>query len=157
MEFLLYLSTQSMDIYKLMANRIQVVENSQICRTYEIFGFYEPKTNTMSICTDKIKEYPNLKFNINQTLVHESVHYAQACKARKENLGIFSTFRSFTNRDFSSLGIPRSAMVLSREKQNDLQRAGAINPTTQHIEREAFWLEDSPVQTKKMIMKHCID
>lgn len=146
-----------MDIYKLMANRVQVVENSQVCRTYNIFGFYEPQENKLSICTAKIKQYPNIKFNINQTLVHESVHYAQACKARKERKSVFSIFRSIiTNRDFSPLGIPRGAMVLSREKKDGLQKAVAINPMNQQIEHEAFWLEDSPVQTKKMIMKHCI-
>lgn len=158
MEFLLYLSTQSMDIYKLMSNKTRVVENSEFCSQYDIFGFYEAKQNELSICTDKIKQYPNVRFNINQTLVHESVHFAQACKSKNEKLNIFSFFKSlFANDYFSPFGIPKHDMPLSKEKLDSLQKAVAINPNAEDVEHEAFWLEDNPTETKKMIMKYCIN
>jgi hypothetical protein len=158
MEFLLYLSTQSMDMYKLMSNKIQVVENSEVCQQYDIFGFYEARLNQLSICTDKIKQYPNVRFNINQTLVHESVHYAQSCKSRNEKRNIFSFFKSlFSNDYFSPFGIPKSEMRLSKQKLVSLRQAVVINPSTEDVEHEAFWLEDNPTETKKMIMKYCID
>ena len=56
MEFLLYLSTQQMDVYKMVSNKVRVVENAPVCRKYDIFGFYDTATKVLTICTSKIKK-----------------------------------------------------------------------------------------------------
>ena len=41
MEFLLYLSPQSTEIYQMISRRIRVVENTPICRKYDIYGWFD--------------------------------------------------------------------------------------------------------------------
>ena len=41
------------------------------------------------MCTDKIASKPNLKYNVNMTLFHESVHIAQACKQNMKEIKPF--------------------------------------------------------------------
>lgn len=131
-----------MDIYKIISERTRVVENSAICRKYDIFGFYDPKINQLSMCTAKIKEFTNIKFNVNETFLHENVHLAQACKGR--------------NNEFSAFNISQSTMILPVEKQKYFQKAISFNPNQKQIEQEAFWMENSPDKVKYVIKKYCL-
>ena len=55
MEFLLYLSPASQEIYQMISRKVMVVENTPICRKHDIFGFFDSKKNIMTFCTSKIK------------------------------------------------------------------------------------------------------
>ncbi|QPX48200.1 hypothetical protein PQC13_gp235 [Synechococcus phage S-SRM01] len=141
MEFLLYLSTQQMDVYKIVSQKVRVVENSSVCKKYSVFGFYSSTQKTLSICTDKIKSYQNVEKNVNETLMHESVHVAQSCKTK---------FRHLT-----SFGINPSSMPLSYYKEADLKKVIAFDRNLKNIDREAFWMEDKPEKVKYVVQRYC--
>ena len=141
MEFLLYLSTQQMDVYKMVSNKVRVVENAPVCKKYDIFGFYDTATKVLAICTSKIKQSSDPQTNVNETLMHESVHVAQSCKTR------------FTFLD--SFGINPSFMSLSYQKEQDLKKVIAFDSRLNYIDREAFWMEDKPEKVKYVLQKYC--
>lgn len=141
MEFLLYLSTQQMDVYKLVSKKVRVVENSSICRKYDVFGFYNAPQKTLSICTNKIKSYPNFEKNVNETLLHESVHVAQSCK---------TNFRYLTH-----FGIDASSMYLNSQKKADLKKVIAFDARLKYVDMEAFWMEDKPEKVRYVVRKYC--
>jgi len=142
MEFLLYLSPQSQEIYNLISQRVRVVENAPVCRKYDIYGFYELSKNTLVFCTDKIKSHNNIEYDVNETLLHESVHVAQACKAGS---GYISAF-----------GISKSHMPLIERRRIDINSAVRISgEEIRHIEHEAFWMEDKPDKVKYVVQKYC--
>ena len=41
MDFLFYLSPQSMEIYQMVSRKIRVVENTPICRKHDIYGWFD--------------------------------------------------------------------------------------------------------------------
>jgi hypothetical protein len=141
MEFLLYLSTQQMDVYKLISKKVRVVENAPICRKYDIFGFYSSEQKVLTMCTETIKKFPNLYVNTNETLMHESVHVAQSCKS---GFAFLDPFR-----------ISSSLMSLSYQKENDLKKVIAFDPRLKDADREAFWMEDKPEKVKYVVQKYC--
>lgn len=142
MEFLIYLSTIGKDIYTLISQKVRVVENSPICRQHEIYGWYDSATNSLSICTDRIKSGPDVKYYINETLFHEAVHVAQDCKAQ--------------GRDwYVPFGINPSQMKLSPRRIADLNTATRRYPNMRAIEHEAFWMEDKPGKVKYVLKKYC--
>ena len=110
MEFLLYLSTQGLDIYNMISKKVLVVENTPICRKHDIYGWYQSNTKTMTLCTDRIKSGPDPTHYINETLYHESVHVAQTCK----------------NGHLKSFGISLSDMPISNNRKNDIKNAVSI-------------------------------
>lgn len=141
MNFLLYLSPDGMDIYNMVSKKIRVVENAPICRKYDIFGFYNAPQKTLTMCTNKIQTYSNVEKNVHETLMHESAHVAQSCKTNFRHL--------------APLGINPSNMYLNYQRENDLKKAIAFNPSLKNIDREAFWMEDKPNQVKYVLKKYC--
>jgi len=141
MEFLLYLSPDGQSIYNMVSKKVQVVENAPICRQYDIFGFYSASKKTLTFCTDKIKTYGNVEYNVFETLLHESTHVAQSCK------GNFQELRPF--------GINSSSMYLNGRREKDLQKVIAYDRNLKQIDREAFWMEDKPEKVKYVIQKYC--
>ncbi len=142
MEFLLYLSPQSQEIYNLISQRVRVVENAPVCRQYDIYGFYELSKNTLVFCTDKIKSRNNIEYDVNETLLHESVHVAQSCKAGR---GYVSAF-----------GISKSHMPLTERRRIDINSSVKISgESIRNIEHEAFWMEDKPDKVKYVVQKYC--
>jgi hypothetical protein len=140
MEFLLYLSPQSTEIYQMISRRIRVVENTPICRKHDIYGWFNVIEKTMTICTDRIISNNNSKYYINETLLHESVHIAQYCK----------------NNSLTPLGISNSQIQLSSRRNQDIESAVKISgPLVRQIEREAFWMEDKPNEVKYVLKKYC--
>jgi len=141
MEFLLYLSPDGHSIYNMVSQKVRVVENAPICKKYDIFGFYNAPKKVLTICTDKIKTYGNVKNHVSETLLHESTHVAQSCK---------------TNfRDLVEFGINPSIMYLSNQKENDLKKVISFDYRLKQIDREAFWMEDKPNQVKYVLKKYC--
>ena len=141
MEFLLYLSPDGQSIFNMVSKKVQVVENAPICRQYDIFGFYSASKKTLTFCTDKIKTYGNVEYNVFETLLHESTHVAQSCK------GNFQELRPF--------GINSSSMYLNGRREKDLQKVIAYDRNLKQIDREAFWMEDKPEKVKYVIQKYC--
>jgi hypothetical protein len=142
MYFLLYLSPEGTEIYNMISRKVRVVENTPICRKYDIFGWYNNTTKTMVFCTDKIVSKGNPKYYVNETLFHESAHVAQACK---QNM-----------KEVKPLGISSSKMYLSDVRKNDLKVSAMINGSSIiPIEREAYWMEDKPSQVKYILQKYC--
>jgi hypothetical protein len=142
MEFLLYLSPDGRDIYNLISQTVRVVENTPICRKYDIYGWYDANTKTMIFCTDRIKSGPNPQNYINETLFHESVHVAQSCKNKMT--GIFP------------LGISLQLMPLSDRRKADLGKTiKEYNNSHLRVEHEAFWMEDKPDKVKYVLQKYC--
>tara|TARA_R110000868_G_scaffold288416_1_gene548713 strand:+ start:223 stop:648 length:426 start_codon:yes stop_codon:yes gene_type:complete len=140
MDFLFYLSPQSMEIYQMVSRKIRVVENSPICKKHDIYGWFDIAKKTMNICTDRIVSRDNVKYYINETLLHESVHLSQYCK----------------NKSLTPLGILSSNMNLSDRRRQDVESAvKLIGPSIRQIEMEAFWMEDKPNEVKYVMKKYC--
>jgi hypothetical protein len=141
MDFLLYLSPESTEIYQMISRRIRVVENTPICRKYDIYGWFNVNEKTMTICTDRIVSRGDHRYYVNETLLHESVHIAQYCK----------------NKSLIPLGIASSQLQLSSRRNQDVESAVRISgPSVRQIEREAFWMEDKPNEVKYVVKKYCL-
>jgi len=125
----------------MVSNKVRVVENAPICKKYDIFGFYDSAKRVLTMCTDTLKKFENLHINVNETLMHESVHVAQSCKTR------------FTFLD--SFGINPSFMPLSYQKEQDLKKVITFDSRLKYIDREAFWMEDKPEKVKYVLQKYC--
>jgi hypothetical protein len=143
MEFLLYLSPAGRDIYNLISQKVQVSENTPICRQYNIYGWYDSRKNNMVVCTDKIKSTSSsLSESIDETIFHESVHIAQDCKS----------ISGYTEK----FGISIAQMPLNERRQNDVRSAIAIvGQENYRIEHEAFWMEDKPDKVRYVLQKYC--
>lgn len=144
MEFLLYLSSQSSEIYQMISQKVRVAENTPVCRKYNIFGFFDSSRKEFSICTNKIKSFGdyNLKGNIEATFLHESTHVAQACKTKQNVLEPF--------------GISPSIMKLSSSQHADLRKVIAFDSRLKYVDMEAFWMEDKPDKVKYVVQKYCL-
>jgi hypothetical protein len=141
MDFILYLSPESTEVYQMISRRIRVVENTPICRKYDIYGWFNMNEKTMSICTDRIISRGESEYYVNETLLHESVHIAQYCK----------------NKSLTPLGIASSQLQLSSRRNQDVESAvKMLGPSVRQIEREAFWMEDKPNEVKYVVKKYCL-
>ena len=142
MDFLLYLSPEGMEIYNMISKKIRVVENTPICQKYDIFGWYQNTSREMIFCTNRIVSKGNPEYYVNETLFHESVHIAQACK---KNM-----------KEIFPLGLSSSSTPLSRNKSNDLLKSIRISgQQIVSIEREAYWMEDKPDKVVYVLKKYC--
>lgn len=141
MEFLLYLSSQSSEIYQMVSQKVRVVENTPICRNRHIFGYFDSSKKLLSVCTNRIKSYGNMEHSLAETILHESVHVAQACK--------------INNGYLEPLGISSSTMNLDSRRKNDLERTIANDPRLRYIDMEAYWMEDKPEKVKYVVQKYC--
>ena len=141
MEFLLYLSPEGQSIYDLIRQKVKVVENTPLCRQYDIFGFYSAPKKTLTFCTSKIKTHGDVENFVLETLLHEGTHVAQSCK------GNF--------RDLVRFGIDPNTMYLSNRREQDLKKVIAFDYRLRLIDREAFWMEDKPDQVKYVLKKYC--
>lgn len=141
MEFLLYLSTQNMEIYKIISQKIRVVENTQICKKEKIYGWFDVNTKTLTFCTTRIVSTGNPTEYINKTILHESVHLAQACKM---NMAYIEPF-----------GIYKKDMPLSSNKLQDVENSVNMASSSYQVEHEAYWMEDKPDKVKYVLQKYC--
>lgn len=144
MEFLLHLSPVGKDIFHLLSRHIRFEENAAVCRKHEVYGWYDSRTNVMTIGTDRVKRGPDSAYYFNETLFHEAVHVAQDCKARK------------TGQWYAPFGINPSKMKLSERRRADLNTATKMHPENRAIEHEAFWMEDKPEKVRYVLKKYCL-
>lgn len=143
MDFIAYLNPIEAQVYVMASKRARIVENSAVCKTYDIFGFFRTTTRELSICTSRIKRHSSWSQSqsIKQTLMHESVHLAQACKSRFRHL--------------EPLGISRKSMTLSDDRLDSLRKVLAFDPRLLNVDYEAFYLEDKPEKVKYVVRKYC--
>lgn len=136
MDFLFYLTPTSQELLKIATKiKYNILENSEICRTYkELFGYNQSKN--FIICTNNIKNMISpVKYYINETVYHESVHVAQTCKG-------------------GPLGIKN--IYLSNQKLNDVARSVNYNKDAFTYEVEAYYLEDKPDKVLSYVKKYCM-
>jgi aspartate ammonia-lyase len=135
MEFLLYLTPIGQEIMsKIMLKNYRVLENSAYCRNKEVFGGIDgPK---FIICTNNIKNSISpVQHYINETVYHEAVHVAQAC--RKKPLKIDNA-------------------TLDQYKLNDVVRSVKASKNGYYVyETEAYYLEDKPERVLYYVNKYC--
>ena len=133
MEFLLYLTPVGRQIISTIIQRnYNVKENAPICRNKEIMGTVQ--TPNFVICLNNIKNGVSpVDYYVNETVYHEAVHVAQACK--KKPLGV--------------------NVALDPYKMNDVVRSVKIGNSYPVYESEAYFLEDKPEQVLYFLKKFC--
>jgi hypothetical protein len=135
MDFLFYLSPVGQQILSnVMLKNFKVQENAPMCKKYkELFGI--TTQGKFIVCTDNIKNTISpVDYYVNETVYHEAVHVAQACKR-------------------GPLGIKNPH--LSPEKLNDVKRSTKYNKDAFTYEVEAYYLEDKPEEVLSYIKKYC--
>lgn len=138
MEFLLYLTPQAKDILnQIYKAKYSVKENVEFCSNKDIFGYVDHGKKFV-ICTKNIKESGfDVKFYINETIYHESVHVSQFCNGYKP------------------FGIAIKDMPLPPNKLKDIKKSLKTSTSSARIEHEAYWMEDKPDKVKYVLKKYC--
>jgi len=132
-QFLLYLTPIGQQIVSsIMQRNYNIKENAPICRNRQLMGVLQ--SPNFVICLNNIKNGVSpVDYYVNETVYHEAVHVAQACKGNK--LGI----------DFS----------LSSYKRNDVVNSVKVGGSYPVYESEAYFLEDKPEQVLYYLKKFC--
>ena len=132
-QFLLYLTPTGQQIVSsIMQRNYNIKENAPICRNKELMGIVQ--TPNFVICLNNIKNGVSpVDYYVNETVYHEAVHVAQACKNGK-------------------LGVNVS---LDPYKMNDVIRSTKIGNAYPVYESEAYFLEDKPEQVLYYLKKFC--
>jgi hypothetical protein len=132
-QFLLYLTPTGQQIVSsIMQRNYNIKENAPICRNKELMGIVQ--TPNFVICLNNIKNGVSpVDYYVNETVYHEAVHVAQACKN-------------------GPLGVNVS---LDPYKMNDVVRSVKIGGAYPVYESEAYFLEDKPEQVLYYLKKFC--
>jgi hypothetical protein len=141
MDYIPYLSPSSIEIHQLAIQKARIIEDGEPCRRYDIFGFFDAVKREITICTTRINGHLNPASIINETLLHETVHLAQACKTGFKGLSAF--------------GVKTSMMPLSASKEASLRAVIAFDRRLSHIDREAFFMESRPDLARYVLRKYC--
>jgi len=133
MEFLLYLTPVGQEIISaIMQRNYNIKQNAPICRNKELMGIVQ--SPNFVICLNNIKNGVSpVNYYVNETVYHEAVHVAQACK--KKSLGV--------------------NVALDPYKMNDVVRSVKIGNSYPVYESEAYFLEDKPEQVLYYLKKFC--
>ena len=133
MEFLLYLTPVGQEIISaIMQRNYNIKQNAPICRNKELMGIVQ--SPNFVICLNNIKNGVSpVNYYVNETVYHEAVHVAQACK--KKPLGV--------------------NVALDPYKMNDVVRSVKIGNSYPVYESEAYFLEDKPEQVLYFLKKFC--
>jgi len=139
MEFLLYLNSHGKQlIHDLISAKFHIHENIGFCQNNVSFG-YTVLPNKFVICTKNIKRQGyDPYFYINETVYHEAVHAAQICKG-------------------SALGLSVKQTPLTPDKLQNVRDSinATKNYSSEHEERESYYLEDKPKQVRYYVRKFC--
>jgi hypothetical protein len=132
-QFLLYLTPAGQEIIStIMRRNYNVKQNAPICRNKELMGIVQ--TPNFVICLNNIKNgISPVDYYVNETVYHEAVHVAQACKGKP-------------------LGVNVS---LDAYKMNDVVRSTKVGGAYPVYESEAYQLEDKPEQVLYYLKKFC--
>lgn len=135
MDFLLYLTPIGIEIINhVMMKNFNVVENVEVCRNKNLFGFV--RSPNFVICTNNIKNTISPSaFYINETVYHEAVHVAQSCKGGP--LGV------------KNITLPSNKLI---DVKNSLKTS---NSQYTIYEMEAYYLEDKPEEVNYYLKKFC--
>lgn len=141
MQFINYLSPPAQVIYKQLVKKITVVENSSKCLSNsDAYGWYSSSTKIMHICTSTILKNKSYINYFDETLLHESTHFAQHCKGngiRMVKLGV------------NSIYLPDNKL---KDVRNSLKYS---SKEYYEIEKEAYFLEDKPKILNTFLKKYC--
>lgn len=141
MDYVAYLTPVAMEVLQLVQQKVRIVENGPICQNKDKFGYIDTRSRELTICTAWIIAFGDSERHINETLLHESAHVAQACKNG------FRGLRAF--------GINSSALVLTASREHDLKMFDRFDRNHRALEREAFWMEDKPSEVLYVLNKYC--
>ena len=137
-----YLSPQVQVVLSMVSRKVRILENGPLCRKHDIFGFFDAPKRELTLCSHRIVSYGSPYRHFNETILHESVHVAQACR-----VGF---------RYLSPFGLKSGAMPLSAEKAADLARTVAFDARLKNIDREAFSMEDKPRSVQYVLHRYCL-
>ena len=140
MLFPYYLPPESRQLVELIRQaQFTIRENISWCSDGRYAGAIIQDSKTFFICTRNILNKPDANRFLIETVNHEAAHAAQACKGMKP------------------IGIPLSAMALSRDKVQNIDKSIRLtkHENTRRLEHEAYWLEDKPQETIKYLQKFC--
>ena len=134
MEFLIYLTPVGQEIItKIMQTNYNIRENTSICKNKQILGIVQ--SPDFIVCLNNIKNNVSpVKHYVNETVYHEAVHVAHACK--KKPLGIKNA-------------------QLNINKLNDASRSVSLIGSSPVFEVEAYYLEDKPEIVLDYLKKYC--
>ena len=143
MDYIAHLNPVEQQVQALVVRVARVEEDAPICYQREIYGHFDTRGMRMTICTGRMRatEPWDLRRRINETLMHEAVHVAQACKGGQRYL--------------SALGVKRTDMVLDQARYADLRLIVASDRRLASIDHEALYYQDKPSKVKYMIQKYC--
>jgi len=133
MEFLLYLTPVGQQIIDSIKHRnYNIAQNAPICRNRQLMGVLQ--SSNFVICLDNIKNNVSpVDYYVNETVYHEAVHVAQACKGNKLGMNV----------------------SLDSYKRNDVARSVKFGGSYPVYESEAYFLEDKPEQVLYYLKKFC--
>lgn len=142
MEFLLFLTPEAKEAIDLLKQaNVSVIEDAAPCwQKSRLYGAFQKEKMMLIICTQNIKRSGiKSSINLNETLLHESVHVAQYC-----------------NKD-KPIGISKHNMKLSPMKKQFLEISSKISnkKNSRAKEREAYWLEKKPNMVISALKKYC--
>lgn len=143
MDYVAHLSPVGQQVHALVIRKVRILEDSPICKKHDFFGYFDASRREMSICTSRIKTFSHWdrKGLINETLMHESVHVAQACNSRAGYL--------------KALGVRRSSMPLNATDKADLQQVLAYDSRLGQIDHEAIFMQSRPSLVLYVVKKYC--
>lgn len=141
MDFLVYLWPSTEQILSMVQTRFKVAENAPICRKHDAWGWLHSLDKRITICTRRIQQSENVEGNINETILHESVHAGQACKS---NDGYVRPF-----------GISIAQMPIEQWRKDGVKAAVSLG-SERAVEHEAHWMEDKPDKVRYVVQKYCL-
>lgn len=136
MEFYSYLNQSSIQVVKHIADKgVKFIENGRFCNNKDVFGFFKhPK---FTVCTNNIKDNISpVEYYVNETVLHEAVHYAQTCRGGPLR--------------------PKNISLPSNKIQDAKNSVKAYSGAQYIYEKEAYFLEDKPELVLFYIKKYCM-
>jgi hypothetical protein len=129
-------------VHKMIVRRRELLKMDSSVDGMTSLVFFDARRREMTICTSRIKATESSEQDqmINQTLMHESVHLAQACK---DGTGYLAPF-----------GLKRSTMILAASRQAGLRKVVAFDSRLAFIDHEAFYMEDKPEKVQYVVRKY---
>ena len=152
MEFIGFLDTVEIEIIRMVEKAgYSIEENKPLCllgRNY--VGFFKKRQKTIVICTENamkregytlqnkrdVNRFERTAKHIKKALRHESIHVAQEC-----NNGNLLYMKKELSMNPAKLEALNGSIKISGEEEK---------------EKQAYILEDSPKQVKKVLKKYCL-
>ena len=152
MEFIQFLDKIEIEIIRMVEQvGYSIEENTPLCLLSENYvGFLKKKEKTIVICTENAKKregytllrkidtnrFERTATHIKKAVRHESIHVAQECNDGK----LINTKQGLSINPAKTKALNGSKKISGEEEK----------------EKQAYILEDRPVQVKKALEKYCL-